>query len=242
MPLAWKRRELIPIHKKEHPTLPGNYVPNTLLSHAKNVVESAIKLHIETQYTFSVAQLGFQRYTGIETALVRHIYNSKRLPSCVVLNLRKAYDLAPRRSLISLTQRHLDDKTSAMISIFLQTLAVYTRGDLASTTGNIQCGVPQGSPPSPTLFNLVIDDLAATLIPTTSMPSDPPGSATKWNLTMFADDVKLQETSRKALEEALRLTNNWSLWVPEVVAGSVIEPAYPRTSCLSVKNAVLKYI
>jgi Reverse transcriptase (RNA-dependent DNA polymerase) len=114
------------------------------------------------------SQAGFRRgYSTLTQAMVcHHAIESKRIQYVVFLDFKAAYDV----TLCSEVMRALESKgiPSRLRSIVLSSMfsdATYqlvVNGSLSPSTER-NCGLPQGSPLSPVIFNFFIDSLVAQL-------------------------------------------------------------------------------
>lgn len=207
----WSRAILVPIYKTGERADPQSYRPIALLSHVRKVVEATIAKIIRRQYTFRDSQLGFRHGTGTETALVRHISNSRQLKETAVLDLKGAYDSVPRNRLCQTLKNRVDHNTLNMINLTLQTVNIKTQGDESGHEGQVSKGVCQGSPLSPTLFNVYMDTFEEWLIGhLQTSGQDIRGLREKWNVTLFADDVKLQAQNPALLQQLLVAATEWA--------------------------------
>lgn len=219
--LDWSTAVMVPLFKKGDPLAPESYRPIALLSHARKVIEAAIAVVIRQKYTFSDCQLGFRTGTNTETAIVGHMANCKHLRWTAVLDLKSAYDSVPRKVLMEVAARRLESDVLSAIRFALQPVHIKTIGTTTGKTGIIAKGVCQGSPLSPTLFNIYMDTLpnrlgknnGTTQMETTCIfPTAPePGPRPAWNLTMFADDVKVQAVNSRILQERLVEASDWAV-------------------------------
>lgn len=214
----WSTALLVPLFKKGDHTEPGSYRPIALLSHARKAIEAAIAMAIRKDYRFSDCQLGFRIGTGTETAIVRHIANAEKMGITAVLDLKSAYDSVPRDKLIATVKSRTNPTILAAVQSMLQPVRIKTQGTTTQKTGIIARGVCQGSPLSPMLFNIYMDTLADTLrgrkrlqpMGTTCTSSRDIGLSRRWDLTMFADDVKVQAETEVVLQPLLNTLATWA--------------------------------
>lgn len=207
IPDRWAAAQLIPLYKKGNKNDPVSYRPISLLSHGRKVIESAINRRLCQCYRNNVNQLGFQKITGTEIAVARHISLSRTLQHSAVLDLTGAYDRVPRERLFHEVQKRTPANTAAMISAVLSPVIISTRGDATLTTGKITKGVPQGSPLSPILFNIFMDSYADWL---TKERGRWKNRAEDWEVTLFADDVKLMAKEPGLLQDLLWDSEKWA--------------------------------
>lgn len=245
IPSMWSRAELVPVYKKGNTFDPMSYRPIALLSHGRKAIDAALALQIRREYNFHDSQLGFQRVTGTETAIIRHIQNAQRLRWTAILDLRQAYPSMPRERLTALVHQRLSRNVARMINGALQPLRIVTRGDKSATEGTVTKGVPQGSPLSPTLFNIVMDTLAEELEErfSGSVGNEGPRRGT-WDITMFADDVKIQAVDYSTLQLLLKHVERWAqdngmTW--GVSKCAVLTETRPRPEPLLLAGSALEY-
>lgn len=207
----WATALLIPIYKKGDKSKPDSYRPIALLSHVRKIVESAIAKIIRKNYKFHECQLGFREGTGAETAIIRHIQSAQRMEVTAVLDLKAAYDSVPRDQLYKVAQKSQRGEVMSMIGFALQPVRTITQGDSSGKVGTIAKGVCQGSPLSPTLFNMYVDTMPKWIQDSV----EPPTNATnrgerEWQMTLFADDVKLQAKDERLMQRLLTAATKWA--------------------------------
>lgn len=242
----WKMAVLVPLYKKGDTTKPASYRPIALMSHARKVVDAAIAIQIRREYRFHQTQLGFQPETGTETAIVRHIDKGRRLPIAAVLDLKGAYDNIPRDKLVTVLEQRLTDTTAAMVTTTLRPGRIRTKGDASQRTGTVSRGVEQGSPSSPTIFNIYMDTLAERLERAmTTFAQHHPQERTEWSMTMFADDVKFQTENRATMQGMLDAASQWAstmgmLWAPSKCSVICAQPNTTEVGRLTLGGEKLK--
>lgn len=227
----WQTAILIPIFKKGDVLDPGNYRPIAILSHARKTIEKAIAKEIQSVYQFNNLQLGFQEHTGVETAIIRHIAQVDKMKISAILDLKGAYDSVPRKRLMDIVKQRLPKKLHGTIAMTLRPLKITTKDDKTNTTATITKGVPQGSPLSPTLFNIYMDSLPERL--KKEMEEEVTTQLGKpWSASLFADDVKLQAESPKIMKKLLLAADDWAnvnsmKWAPHKC--TIVQPSHTQS-------------
>lgn len=89
-----------------------------------------------------------------------------------------------------------------MIETLLTDTLVLTVGDEEQNWREICRGVPEGSPMSPTLFNIFIDPLAVAV----------EEKALEWEhaLNLFADDIVLMAPTAEKMQSLLNVCEDWA--------------------------------
>ena len=227
----WRTALMVPIHKRGPKSDPANYRPIALLSHARQMISSAIGAMIQEEYQFHPTQLGFRHHTGTETAIVRHAYNLREgYKYTAVLDLTSAYNMVPRGLLMKRVEAHLPAPLASMIALELQTMSITTKGDLTATSAEVSIGVPQGGSSSSPLYNVQMDTLGEEIDKTKASLSREGRSDMDVDLSMFADDVKIQAKTAAGLQGALEVCTKWAIetrstW--NVKKCHVLEPDLP---------------
>ena len=201
----WNSVLLTPIHKKGDKSDPANYRPIALISHARQVIARAVATEIRSQYRNHWTQLGFQEHTGTETAIIRHVSNSAEgLKFSAVLDLKSAYNIVPRDKLMETVRKKLPERTAAMIALLLQPENISCKGDTGKSTAWVSSGVPQGCAASPTIFNLYMDTLPEKI------DAAPDLNIQNCQISLFADDVKIQAKNQEALKASIKICSEWA--------------------------------
>ena len=207
----WRTAIMVPIHKHGPKLDPANYRPISLLSHGRQMLSAAIGKFIQEQYEFHPTQLGFREHTGTETAIVRHAHNYLQgLKYTAVLDLKSAYDRVPREILMARVREKLPKQTADMIALELQPMTIVTKGDHTGTSAQVSIGVPQGGKSSPPLYNLQQDTYAEKMDEAKAKWDSDPLIKEEVEISLFADDVKVQAASSKGLQMALDVSTAWA--------------------------------
>ena len=211
MPLQWRKARLVPIHKKGDAKDPRNYRPITIISQLRKIVDKALDAAIREKYNFHPAQLGFRSGVGIENAILRSTRLCEEgMLHTAILDLKKAYDSVPRNKLMQYVTDRIPENEAKMVAYLLQPTILHIE---TTREGSIQhmdqhlvrIGVPQGDPPSTTLFNIYMDVYAERV-----MKGESHYRNGDRGLIMFADDVKLSAASPEVLQEMLDTSSVWA--------------------------------
>ena len=175
-PESWKTAKVIPLKKpgKSSYSTPRSYRPISLLSHLgkalERIVNQRLMRQLESRCLLSPFQFGFRAGRQAVSACLRiteDIYSAFRCGQqvqAVALDLQSAYDTVWRAGLLEkLSAMGVDWYIICWVQSFLEgRMARLVVGESAVEVAT-SCGVPQGSPISPTLFLVFIDDLLRRL-------------------------------------------------------------------------------
>lgn len=159
-PELWGEGLLAPIYKKGDRVQPENYRPVCMISCARKIVETAIAEAIAKKLKVCGRQFGFEK--GLSPSITLKDVDTLvrgRQSRITTLDLTKAYDKVNRRILLEDCDKVLSKGTLAMFSACLQVLRVSSKGDVLGETAEIRLGLPQGTPLSPVLLIIYINDL-----------------------------------------------------------------------------------
>ena len=176
-PSAWRVARVLPIPKPDvDPHLAKGYRPIALLNVMSKVLEGVIKDRLSHQLEIGDClheeQQGFRPTRSTELALWRFISSATRALKtrqrcvAVALDIESAYDTVDHVALLwKLKAKGVPKYLVAWIRAFLLDRQVQLVVNDSVFPYPIRVGVPQGSPLSPVLFILFIDDLLGALEP-----------------------------------------------------------------------------
>lgn len=172
LPSSWKNANVIPILKpNKNKSDPKSYRPISLTSNFCKLMESMVnerlKYIIEKNNIIKDNQSGFRKGRSTIDHLIRletEIQKAKARNQyllAVFLDIEKAFDLVWRKGLLyKIKQFGISGNMFNFISDFLQDRKIQVKvNNETSDERELQNGTPQGSVISPTLFNILIDDL-----------------------------------------------------------------------------------
>lgn len=124
-------------------------------------------------------------------------------PIAAVLNLKNSFDEVPRVIILNICTKRLPSSMVGLLHPILSPMRYHTKGQVFPLHVYTTTGVPQGDPPSSTLFHFLMDEY---LRHTNIIPA---GTS-----SCVADDVTLLSTSLPALNHVLTLSNARGTAVP----------------------------
>lgn len=106
-------------------------------------IEGAKALTMTEAYRYSDSHLRFQRTTGAETALNRHVGDDEKPKYTAVLNRKSAYYMVPRDNLMTVVRHKLPPNLCKMKALTLQHMHRKTVGDKTGSTLTRERGMSQ---------------------------------------------------------------------------------------------------
>lgn len=167
IPVDWEVGIILPVHKKNNKRDCKNYRGITLLSIVSKVYERLLDniLKETVELEMDESQCGFRKGRGIQD----HIFTIKQIIEknhgkniyLAFLDLEKAFDSVPRKELWnSLKRRNINENLITNIaSIYKRTRNYVRTNNTQSEEFRTNEGLRQGGVLSPTLFNIILDDI-----------------------------------------------------------------------------------
>ena len=198
-PSAWKQAKIIMLPKPNKSTLePNNYRPISLLSQLSKIFERLIldrlQLFLEKNEILNPSQFGFRksRSSSLQAFRLAQEVASTLTFKCsipaIFFDFSFAFDKVHHHLLISKLSLILPLPWLFILASFLSNRSFFVSlYGFKSSVRPIQGGVPQGSPLSPTLFSLYINDLP---------------SFTNTSTYLYADDLALT-VKRRGIQAAI---------------------------------------
>lgn len=216
-PEEWNCGLITTIQKEGVTREPKNYRPLWILSCIRKISEAAVAESISERLNIYGRQYGFQRgLSATSTLLEVDVVVKGGKNRIATLHLAKAYDKINRMTLLQDCKQVINEEIKNILPACLQVLKVTTKGDVTGKEASIKLGLTQGTPLSPTLFLVHINDILRFCRRHTEheVVEKRIGSA---EITLTSDDVaihtKTGQTCRYGWTPALKgLTNKAMKW------------------------------
>ena len=215
-PKEWKHAIVIPIEKPgKDPSNPNNYRPISLTSCLCKLLEKMVNYRLNwclrKNKVLSSSQFGSQKERSTLDNLahledhVRRGFERKQITIAILFDIQKAYDTTWRHSIMkSLHINGFRGHLPIFIKNFIEERTFQTRiENVYSNNFNLECGVPQGSVLSGTLFAMAINDIVTVL---------PQGVQN----SLYVDDFAIYYSSnslrhlQRILNTAIKKIHNWT--------------------------------
>ena len=216
IPNAWESAVVVPVPKKGDLSLVDNYRGIALIGTTAKLVltiaASRLNSILEDNNILSKEQAGFRNFeecvaqatTLVEVATRRQIKGSNTI--VCFLDFSKAYDRVPHEGILrKLESLGIGGNLHAVIKAAYKNPQLCVRtGNQVSTDVPYLCGVRQGCPSSPLLFDAYINDLPKELVGVSV-----PGLGEEIKCLMFADDAVIFAESEADLNANLHKVQEW---------------------------------
>lgn len=214
VPKDWEMGILVPIHKKGDHRECSNYRGITILSIVSKTYERILekRLRAVIENRLEEPQCGFRKGRGVQD----HIFTLKQLIEKNVernvfvafIDLEKAFDSIPRNIVWNSLRRRINGKLfGTIMSLYKNTRNCVRTGNMESPEFTTKQGLRQGGILSPTLFNVVMDDIIKET--KNRVKKVRVGYRNLEVVTVsvcaFADDLAILAESEKDLQENLRI-------------------------------------
>lgn len=245
-PKEWQHAIVVPILKAgKLPSDPSSYRPISLTSNICKLMEKMInnrlKWILETCNLYNTNQCGFRKQRSTIDQTI-HLENEIAKAKChgeyllaVFIDLEKAFDMLWKEGLLyKLKQFGINGRMFMWIKNFLtdRSISVRVNGVLSDKTA-VENGAPQGSCISPTLFNIMINDLGKNLL-------------TKTSLSQFADDGAIWQTQKNIkflfadiTKELSKLLNYFNTWGFKVSGSKTVAVLFNRLQYKNIKHTIM---
>ena len=213
-PQSLKIAKVIPIFKKNDPTVMDNYRPISLLPAISKVFERSmanqVMQYFEDNHLFYDGQYGFRPNRSTEMATLELVDRIQQdlarnlFPCCIFMDLSKAFDTINHEILLCKLKSYGFDNNALMLfkSYLTNRKQCVSFENETSPLRDITTGVPQGSILGPILFIIYINDLI--------------NSCPKLKPVIYADDTTLYFAYKDAKQTEMTINedlNNVADWL-----------------------------
>lgn len=241
IPIQWKNSIITPKLKGDKDKQDINsYRPIALTSTFSKILETIVNQrlnwYLEKQNKYNPNQNAFRNnrdtidnLINIHNDIYKGIQN-KQYTVAVFFDITKAYDMLWQEGLLhKLNKINITGNMFNFIKDFIQKRTIQVKiGNTISQKYTLQNGTPQGSVISPTIFNIMINDLNKDII--------------KNKLSLYADDIAIWKTGTNLnyiLKEIQKDIDNIEQWTNKW--GFTLSPAKTKTVIFTnnqIKNVI----
>lgn len=218
IPKSYNSAMVVPIPKKGDLTDPDNYRGISLISAVLKIISKVVatRLHsiaerdnllVKEQAGFRTREECVAQATALYEAVIRRS-NIGKATYAVFIDFAKAYDKVPHMGMLRKLKSigikgHLFKVIEALYHGPKMCVKI---GHSVTQEVNYNCGVRQGCPASPILFDLYINDIFEGI-----KGIIVPGLVDRIPGLLFADDAVALAESEEDLEQAILILNNWAI-------------------------------
>ena len=219
VPSVWLQSVICPIPKGgKDPYVPLNYRGISLLSTISKIYTSVLNnrlvKYLENMNLITEEQGGFRKGRSCIdqiftlTSIIKNRQNLSKDTFVAFVDMEKCFDWVDRdMMLFKLFSFNVDGNFyRAVRSIYSNSISCIKLNDRHTNFFNISCGVRQGEVLSPTLFSIMINDLAAGI---KDLNIGVNCGEFMVSLLMYADDIALIAETPENLQKMLDYMSNW---------------------------------
>ena len=235
-PCSWKKAIVRPIPKTSSPTSPADTRPISIISvlakTAEHIIDEQIATYVQENNLLTNFQSGFRCNHSTATALVdiadniRQTMDKRKVCVLVLLDFQSAFNLVNHLILVAklMYQFNFSHEACLLIKNYLSGRFQCVNYDNSlSDWLPLFSGTPQGSVPSPRLFNLYINDLYKVL--------------KHCKFHFYADDVQVSvECDPSNISEAINLINEDIAAINTWAVANCMRLNPPKTQCIVIGN------
>ena len=218
IPSSWKVARIQPVPKKGDLTLIGNYRPISLIEVIRKVFETILLAHVgHAAEPLNIEQGGFRARRGTLDQIavlqewILQTKMDKRARFMAFLDIKAAYDQVDRERLWrKCEERGMAPNLLRMLqALFDENTAFVAINGSQSGQFPLLSGVMQGSPLSPILYSIFVDDLITRLNAEGGQGAMIGGRT--FRCLLYADDIVLISSSWTHLQGMLRVCEDHSV-------------------------------
>ena len=174
-PLICKKAKVIPIFKKGSKTEAKNYRPISLLPLISKIIERVIhdqtRSYLDRKKVLYKYQSGFRANFSTDSCLsylhdlITKGFDAGLYTGMILIDLQKAFDTIDHEILLhKMSFFGFSDRVVNWFKCYLSNRTFQVKiNEVYSGSGNVKCGVPQGSILGPLLFLLYVNDMARSV-------------------------------------------------------------------------------